>query len=393
MATERISVQGSVLAWARRSAGFRAPKDVAGKLGVSVATVEKWEDNELDPTITQLRTAAKVYHRPLAVLLLREPPADFDAMRDFRNVEQADEAEWSPELHVEFRRAVLQREVMLELSEVSPDSVPDAETVVGVSLSAGPEAGGEAIRQFLGVTMAQQRVTGDPGVALNLWISAVEARGVIVMQTKGVELSETRGFSISEWPYPVIALNGSDWPRPRLFTLLHEMAHLALNLGGLCDLHVEAAGASDIETFCNQVAASALLPASTLLSDPLVAQTSSGANWLLPELSALSSKYQVSSEAILLRLVSLGRATWTTYWQRKPEFEREYGAAREAQKEKRKGKTGGPSYYVVKARDLGHGYASSVIDAYRTRRISSIDAADYLDVRFSQIEKLTAVIR
>jgi hypothetical protein len=39
-----------------------------------------------------------------------------------------------------------------------------------------------------------------------------------------------------------------------------------------------------------------------------------------------------------------------------------------------------------------HGYVVSVLDAYRTRAISSLDVSDYLDVRFDKLDKLERVV-
>ena len=94
-----------------------------------------------------------------------------------------------------------------------------------------------------------------------------------------------------------------------------------------------------------------------------------------------------------MRLVDLGRATWDVYWERKPSLDAAYEEAREQERQQNREADRRPPYYVVKARDLGHGYASSVIGAYESDRISSLDVADYLGIRYSQLEKLEAVLR
>lgn len=44
------------------------------------------------------------------------------------------------------------------------------------------------------------------------------------------------------------------------------------------------------------------------------------------------------------------------------------------------------------ARDLGQGYVTSVLDAFRSRAISSLDVSDYLDVRFDKLDKLEQAV-
>jgi Zn-dependent peptidase ImmA (M78 family)/DNA-binding XRE family transcriptional regulator len=363
--SERIAVVPDVIIWARESAGL-APDQAAKKLTVSVSTLEGWETGETPPTIKQLRKAAKTYRRPLAVLLLPSPPTDFLPLQDFRR-SSAVERSKSPELISEIKRALTQREVFLELAEVSPTSFATSKQIPTID----------------------QGMTAE---ALNRCIRVMENLGVIVIQTQGIEIEELRGFSISDAPYPVIALNGKDFPRPRIFTLFHELTHLALRAGGLCDLH-EAQRSStsardNTEHYCNSVAASILMPAETFLSQANVRASDADYDWSLDELSQLSARFGASSEAVLLRLISLSKASWETYWVRKLELEEEYADARRRLKQQQRESQGGPSYYVIKARDMGHGYIITVLDAFRSRAITSLDVADYLDVRYDQLSKL-----
>ena len=184
-------------------------------------------------------------------------------------------------------------------------------------------------------------------------------------------------------------MNGSEFTRGRLFTLAHELAHLGLNAGGLCDLHEERRSddlEDRIEMYCNAVAAAALMPRDAVLSVPAIARATSGHAWSTDDLDSLARPFGTSAESLLLRLVGLGKANWDLYRDLKPEFQRLYGEAKDRQRQSE----GGPSYYVVKARDLGPGYIRAVLDAYRGRAITSFDVADYLDVRYEQIPRLEA---
>lgn len=395
MPTTRLDIEPRVLKWARHSAGLDEAT-ASKRIGISDSALAKWEDGTQRPTLVQLRKAARAYRRPLAVFLLTDPPNEqgFDALSDFRAPDRRRLP--SPELIETFRRGLAQREVLIELHEISPGSVPEPRPLPDVSAQGSSEEIGSAIRRFLSLSMANQQRAATPGAALNLWIGAVEAAGIIVIQAGGIERNEMNGFSISEWPFPVIALNGADTPRRRLFTLTHELAHLVLNLGGLCDLHdvgVERRQHGfDVEQRCNAIGAAALLPADALTSDVLVTGRPQAYAWPLGDLEALSRKYGASSEAVLLRLVSLDRATWDTYQDRKVELDDAYERAREDERRRNRESTGGPSYYVIKARDVGHGYASSVLDAYRNDRISPLDVAEYLGIRFSQLPAFEAAV-
>lgn len=48
-----------------------------------------------------------------------------------------------------------------------------------------------------------------------------------------LEVSEFRGFVISDAYAPVVFINSSDAPTARLFTLLHELAHIWIGSSGV----------------------------------------------------------------------------------------------------------------------------------------------------------------
>ena len=395
MSSDRIPVVPGVLEWARLSSGLTIAA-AAKKLTIGEQTLQRWEAGESPPTIKQLRKAGKVYGRPLAVLLLPTPPRDYQPIRDFRTGWDGMPVTWSPPLHKEMKRAFSQREVVLEIAEIAPATVPESILLPTISRDLSPEAAADSLRVWLSLDDLPKSLWSQPFRLLNTVVKAVEELGILIIQTQGIEIQEMRGFSFAEQPYSVIALNGKDWPRPRLFTLLHELCHIATNLSGICDLHETqnvTMERDDIEDYCNRVAAAVLVPRDRVLAVEKVVLAQSTTRWTLEELESLSRPFGSSSEAMLLRLISLGKADWDTYRVRKPEFEQEYEVARQREKGRRKAAKGGPSYYTVKARDLGHGYISSVLDAYAQKAISSLDAADYLEVRYDQIPKLEEAAR
>ncbi len=387
-APDQIEVEPSVLKWARESIGLDLER-ASRRIGVVKATIEKWEAGEASPSLPQLRKAAAAYKRPLAVLLLSRPAKDFDALRDFRVGSEGDAATPSSELTSEYWRALMQREVILEIGDLGALPEIELRDPAAITLDTPPEEAGSQIRRWVGI---DARAWAEPRLALSGWIAATESQGILVMQTHRVSITEMRGFSVSEWPHPIIALNGSDFQRGRLFTLVHELAHLALNAGGLCDLHEDRKrdqAEDQIERYCNRVAAAALMPRAALMEAASVVRAQPERRWTPDDLEALARPFGTSAESMLLRLVTLDKATWNLYWELKPQFEQYYAAAKDTQKQSE----GGPSFYVVKARDLGPGYVRIVLDAFRGHAISSLDVADYLDVRFDQIPKLEDATR
>lgn len=62
----------------------------AGKLGVEPGTWRAWEQGSARPTVAKLREAAALFKRPLAISYLPEPPRDYQPLRDFRRLPDAE---------------------------------------------------------------------------------------------------------------------------------------------------------------------------------------------------------------------------------------------------------------------------------------------------------------
>jgi Zn-dependent peptidase ImmA (M78 family)/transcriptional regulator with XRE-family HTH domain len=375
----KASVKPSVLKWARESLNLPLT-DAAKKIGVKVSKLSDWESGASSPTIGQLRKAAGVYKRPLAVFFLSEPPRDFDALRDFRRLPDPTRANPSPKLNLEIRRAQMRRETALELAAGLSIDPPHIQ-VIRSDLHDSDRLAAEA-RRILGVNLEEQCSWRDRYEALHGWIAALERIGILVFQTGAVSLDEVRGFSISANVFPVIVANAKDSPRGRVFTLIHEFAHVLLNRGGLCDLHTTRRGSSqeeEIEIFCNQVAGAFLLPSAEFLREPIVAGKAARATWEDTEVRQLAEKYSVSQEVVLRRLLTLGRISQSFYQQRREELVEAY------RRESQRTQGGVVPYHVLKTRDLGRAFIRLVLEAYHTETINSSDVAEMLGVKLKHL--------
>ena len=297
MKSPEALVQSSLLRWARGSANL-APEAVATRADVKVEKLLEWESGKSRPSIAQLRKLAEVYRRPLAVFFLSEPPKDFQTIRDYRSI-APDEASSSYALHLEIRHAQERRDAAIELSE-SLGAKVKAPKLFTCTVEDDPEAVANRLRDLLGVSVPDQVSWRDGGKALRRWKEAVEARSVLVFEMKNVETSEARGFSVFESTYPVIGLNGSEAPTARIFTLGHELTHLLLRSGGICEFfgHV-APQYQTIESFCNRVSAALLMPRESVLAEPDAVRQS---NVDLDRITRLARRFSVSSEAMAIRL-------------------------------------------------------------------------------------------
>ncbi|PIW68819.1 MAG: hypothetical protein COW10_00460, partial [Candidatus Omnitrophica bacterium CG12_big_fil_rev_8_21_14_0_65_42_8] len=119
---------------------------------------------------------------------------------------------------------------------------------IKANLSDNPETLAEKMRIQFGVKEFPSSVYFTKEAALDEWIKTLENNGILVFQISITMNKKIRGFSLIDEDIPVVVLRRSDETSAKIFTLFHELAHLLLREGGICDLEE-----SDIshEKFCN----------------------------------------------------------------------------------------------------------------------------------------------
>lgn len=386
----RAVINAELLVWARTSIGLTL-EAAAKKLGVKPTRLVEWEAGLRSPTVSQLRKAASVYKRPLAVFFRPRPPVEPQPLHDFRRFPGQEQLGLSSDLLLEMRRARRRRAVTLELLgdlERPVDTLP-----LRASLDDDPEEVGARGRAWLGIGLAQQARWQGSNEALNNWIVAFESRGFLVFQTSDVGLDEMRGFSLSDRRAPVIVLNAKDQARARVFTLMHEFAHVMLDTGGVCDpqrVGRQAHNADErVEVFCNHVAGALLVPSGALLADPRVTEQQ-GRTWSDATISGLADAFAVSREVILRRLLILGRASETFYELKRSEYMEHYARLAARAREQEGG--GYAPVFRIALRDNGRRYTSLVLDAFQREQITPADVSDYLGVRLKHLDLIAGAL-
>jgi Zn-dependent peptidase ImmA (M78 family)/DNA-binding XRE family transcriptional regulator len=374
----RADINPEILEWAREQAGLTVD-EVARKLRVNADKIRAWETGDDLPTVRQLRLLGKAYKRPSAFFYLADPPRPEPEIPDYRRIDRA-EGENPPELLYEIRRARSRREIALEVFK----QIEDAPVRFDLQLDPQelPVNLGSRIREFTEISPETQFAWANPYEALKVWITALELKGILVFQFSGIDVQVARGFSLGDLPLPVIALNGKDAARGRIFTLHHELCHLAIEASGLCDLHEEQDRFGALEVLCNAVAAESLAPRELLLDQPEVRINRGDPEWLDGTLRTLSNRFMVSREVILLRLRTLDRTTDEFYAAKRAEFLDEYESLSD--------QGGGFLEYHKKfLRNNGSAYTSLLIDAYRENAITLMDVSRYLGgFRLNHLNKI-----
>jgi Zn-dependent peptidase ImmA (M78 family)/DNA-binding XRE family transcriptional regulator len=381
-------INPELLVWARQTARLSLDQ-AAGKAHVTVEKLASWEGGESRPSIPQMRKLCQAYRRPLAIFYLPRPPTQFEAIRDFRRLPEERRGEMSPALALAVRMARERREVALELLQdlgIEP-------VTFSLSLTPGedPEAAAEGVMATLLPGGVDRREWKSGYDAFNFYRAALESAGVLVFQAEDVDVAEMRGFAIIDPVLPVVVVNIKDAPVARCFSLLHELAHLALREGGLCDLEVgEGLPPGAMEVFCNRVAGAALVPRAELLSDERVRRPEGG-RWSEEVLRDLSRRFQVSEEVVVRRLLDLGKTTDAFYRERR----RVYADRARLESEQRAlgdARSGFATPDKKAVSRAGPFFTRLVLTSYYQEKITSSDLSAFLGVRLKHVPRIEQAV-
>jgi Zn-dependent peptidase ImmA (M78 family)/DNA-binding XRE family transcriptional regulator len=385
--TVRAMVEPAVLRWARETAGV-ALEDAARRVQVKPDAVAAWEAGEARPTMTKLRMLANVYKRPLSVFFLPHPPVEPPLnVHDFRQLPGVAAGQFSSSLCIQLRRARERRELALDLLQDLEQPLPSFDLHAG--LGDDPEELGARLRKMLGVDLAAQAQWTGAYDALNAWRERIETAGVLVFQMSRVDLEEVRGFSLAEELLPVIAVNTKDAPNARVFTMLHELCHVALRASGICEPDEDRLLPSEerrVEVFCNRVAGAALVPMKDLLTDRAV-RSHADAVWSDEELRMLARRFSVSRFVVLRRLLTARRTTAAFYNAKHQEW---IAVARE--QEAKKQTEGGPPPDRAAVAERGQRFVRLVLQSYYRDRITLSNVSEYLGVRLKHLSKIEQAV-
>ncbi|MFG1343552.1 XRE family transcriptional regulator [Xanthobacter autotrophicus DSM 431] len=379
-----VPVRPAVLAWARRSACVTM-EAAAKAANVPVERLEEWEHGEGAPSLPQLRKLAEKYHRPLAVMLLPEPPREFQALKDFRRIDPTTGG-LSPmpaRVAYEIRLAQERRSIALEIIEEVGGEVQPFK--LSATIDDDPETVAVSVRQFLRVSPTEIAQWARKSAVFDGWRAAIEAQDVLVFVmggSHGPAVRDVRGFAVPATALPVVAVNGKDKTNGRTFTLLHEFAHLLLGEGVVENVvapqPMMPVAVRRVERWCNAVAAAVMMPVDAVVA--VAEGKGPSSDWGSTELARAAEQLGASREAALIRFMTLGRASGRSYAHKRAAFEEEYQAFDEPS-----GTSGGPPHHKQMIGRYGKSYARHVLSGYRDRRISLNDAAAFLGVQAKHI--------
>ena len=255
-----VNVNLDTLIWARESAGYANVAD--SHLESLRLKLKEIESGQTPITLPQLRKLANKYHVSEGIFYL--PPEiaeqqlpDIDSIHDFR---MGANRRKTPEL-IRYLRDVMQRQQLL-CDVLEEDDQPDL-SWIGKYANAPAIEIAEALRKMLWGEKETKRRLKDWKIQVEeqLSIAVMEPRPTHPQHSIEHQIS---GVALNNAKLPVVVLNHKDNEGRKLFTLIHEIAHLMIKKPGMSGIDSDSGQRipenQSEERLCNAVAAETLLP-------------------------------------------------------------------------------------------------------------------------------------
>jgi Zn-dependent peptidase ImmA (M78 family) len=232
------------------------------------------------------------------------------------------------------------------------------------------------IRRILAISEGDY--SADQDKYLRLLIKKIEQAGILVMKQatirnhRHLSVSEFRGFAISDPVAPLIFINFADVSCARLFTLIHELAHIWLGQSGISDAHPDTDKAIEIK--CNAIAAQFLVP-----EDQFLSSWQNERSWM-ENILQLRRQFRTSRWVIARRAESLGKITLPQYREYTAELRAEYV-------ERDKNRKDGGDFYITKKSQISKPFSKAIVSEALSGKLLLREAGQLLDMRPPHVMK------
>ena len=245
--------------------------------------------------------------------------------------------------------------------------------------------------EVLGDDLNAARYYAEPNAehAFRLVRSRTEDAGVFVLlqgdlgsHHTAIDVEVFRGLAIADDIAPFVVINGNDSRAAWSFTLLHELTHLLLGQTGFSS----ANSGTEIEEFCNNVAAEWLLPARTLAQ----IEIERGRDIVEQQrrIGEFARAHNLSRTMIAYRLLRANRIDRASFERLRADFREQWRQLRERRRATARKSEGGPSYYVVRRHRVGQGLLRLTRRMVGSGALSTTKAARILGVKPPQVGKM-----
>lgn len=375
------NINHEILIWARNRAGLTVD-DAAKKLNVKNSKIKEWETGVKRPTFKQAVNLAKLFSMPFGYLFISKPPHEELPIPDLRTLGSQKNQVISPDLSAIIekmqRRQSWFREYLIELNA-------DKNKAVGrFNIDSGADEIVADLREKLQVGICPDK--GNWEDYYKDLVSRIEDVGILVMRqrflqfnSRELDIEEFRGFALMDDYAPLLFINHADVPYARIFTLIHELAHLWIGSSGISDVNIH--NHHQEEKLCNAVAGEFLVPRSVLREH--------WNNTITPwynQLDDLKKLFHVSRWVLARRALSLKFIS-------QEEYESYINNLRQNFFSNQKKAKGGGSFYSSRAYEVSKPFSQAIIREINGGSLLMRDGANLLSLKPKHLKQFSRKIR
>lgn len=261
MPSVNIDIAPSMLQW------IIGQKQIENTNTELMIKLENWKSGIEKPTFSQIEKISKAANIPLGYFFLQTPPIEDLSLLDYRTIDSISIQNPSRNLiEVINEMEDIQewmRDYLIKNDTSKLDYVGSYKNSIYVNEIVN------SIRHTLNIKEDWFNEVSDERDSFKKLRIRLEACGVIIMtggylgqnNRKKFDINEFRAFTLIDEYAPLIFINSNDSKGGRLFSLLHEVAHIWLgNDNFFNDRNCVIHNISKEETICNAVAAELLVP-------------------------------------------------------------------------------------------------------------------------------------
>jgi Zn-dependent peptidase ImmA (M78 family) len=372
---QKITISASVLKWARKTLYGGNIDEAAIKIGITTIELSGWETNDPTITVSQLKKISKAYKRHISVLLLKTPPIS-QQPPSFRKLPDFDRATFERVTFLAIRQAqeiqnnaiyLLENKQNIFLEELRKSS-NNVQTLIQKTI------------ELLNMDEETRLKAKTSREQLIVWKRLLEARGIIVLELS-FPTKDARAFVLFDKTAPIIVLNSKDTDNGQIFSLFHELGHLAL---GQTDIDKEfnlGITQQNDEFFCNSFSALFLVP-DNLLKQQIVGATRFDDDYV----KELAHHYKVSISVIWRKLRDNNLIDKTTFNRVKHRLSRFEAFSQPNQK--RIFKANKNTHLYIKIKRKSEFFINEVFGAFNQNRITYYDVLNYIDINSKALPQL-----
>lgn len=371
-----VDVEPGVLRWLRESAGWELD-EVRSRIKTSAGNVKAYEEGWKKPTLKQVVEMSRAFRRPLAAFFLPEPQKEESLPDDYRMLPDKKDV-FDKKTILAIRKARNLQNISRELSRnIKYETKPG---IKKAALTSNPWEIAGKIRDEFELTNEKQIKFKNAYNLFNYLRDIIEDMNIIVFQIP-MPVEDARGFTLADETPAVIVVNTKDTIEARLFSLIHEFAHIILGetVIDLPEPLLETRG--DIEEWCNKFASSFLLPEETAKK---IFEEHRENLTATKTLNAASRKYKVSKALLLLRMYKSDYITQEKYRETLDRYKPEEMPL----KEKKEKKAGGIPSDKKRLSEVGTKFVSLVANNFDRNLITYGDALNYLSIKSKNFNRL-----